>query len=196
MKPEEILLRIPFEKSTISFLINNSPLTKFHSLIVPDLEKRDPQILNLTSIRFSVYFLLNTTDSFVKIGYNSPGALASVNHLHLHMIKLKQKTFIDNIELVKLNTSLDVFKSNVEDINFICMKVNINNLDEITNTLYKLIKWMIESLIPHNLFFLKEANFVKVFVFAKKKAANVKTLGQVNLAFCDIYEKIYNYLNK
>lgn len=196
-------------------------------MIVPDLEKQFPQILNLTALRFAVSFLLNNTDESFKIGYNSPGALASVNHLHLHLIQLHQNTFIETIDFVKLNTHQEVFKSSVEDIKFVGFKVNLENFDRSIAKLYGLITWMLESLIPHNLYFLKDSNYVKIFVFAKKEAIVVKALGQVNLAFCeltgyvpvgdqnvydglnedsllssykeasgDIYEKMYNFIEK
>lgn len=101
-------------------------------------------------------------------------------------MQLRQNTFIENIELVKLDTPSKFYKSSNEDIKFVCVKVNTDNFDEITEKFHELTKWMVESLIPHNLYFLKESNIVKVFVFAKKEAVIVKTLGQVNLAFCEL----------
>ncbi|KAL5288320.1 GDPGP1 family protein [Megaselia abdita] len=227
IKPEEVLSEIPFKDSTVTFVINSSPLTKYHCLIVPDLDKCYPQILNKVSIGFTIRFLLNISDNSFKIGYNSPGALASVNHLHLHLIHLNQNTFIENIKLVKLKTDLEFYKSAHEHIRFVCFKVDTVNFEKNVDEFYKLIKWMIDSLIPHNLYFLKESTFVKIFVFAKKEAIAVKTLGQVNLAFCeligyvpvgdeevfdgldedslvssfrdasgDIYDKIYNFIEK
>lgn len=92
-------MKLKFEEDTeISFIINNSPLTKYHTLICPDVEKSLPQRITLNAIRFSVDFLLSLErNRYFRIGYNSPGALASVNHLHLHLMFIEQELYIDRV---------------------------------------------------------------------------------------------------
>lgn len=189
IKKDEILLEIPYEKSTITILINNSPLTRFHSLIVPDLAQCIPQKINEVSLRFTSQFMLNISDLSIRIGFNSPGALASVNHLHLHLIKLDQRIFIETINLDKISSNLEIFKSGDKNIKFICFKINQNNFDEIIRKMYCFIEWLNENSIPHNIHFLKDfenINYLKVFVFARKMATAIKTFGQPNLAFLEL----------
>jgi GDP-D-glucose phosphorylase len=81
---------------TVSFLINQSPLTLYHSLICPRLMDQLPQILTRDSIEFAMRLLLAMGDRKFRIGYNSPGALASVNHLHLHLISVTEELYVEN----------------------------------------------------------------------------------------------------
>lgn len=97
INPLEILLTTNYGNSVVTFLINNSPLTKYHSLICLDLNQNLPQILTENSVRFSIDLLECINDSKYKIGYNSPGALASVNHLHFHLIYLEETLYIEDV---------------------------------------------------------------------------------------------------
>lgn len=81
----------------ITFLINNSPLTKYHSLICPRVQDNLPQIITHDSIEFAIDFLTGLNDRSYRIGFNSLGAFASVNHLHLHLIHLPEKLFLEDV---------------------------------------------------------------------------------------------------
>lgn len=101
---QEILMKLKFEEDTeISFIINNSPLTKYHTLICPNVDRGLPQRITLDALRFSVDFLLSLeANSYFRIGYNSPGALASVNHLHLHLMLIEKELYIDRAVSIKI----------------------------------------------------------------------------------------------
>lgn len=93
---QEILLRM----GNTTCLINNSPLTKYHSLLCPRLADNLPQILIADLVEFCVRLLIGFADERFKIGYNSPGALASVNHLHAHLIYLENRLAIEDVVFV------------------------------------------------------------------------------------------------
>lgn len=99
INPEEVLLHISDDDSIsdVCCLVNNSPLTKFHSLLCPDITANQPQILTLAAVKFSVRLLKTFADNRYKIGYNSPGAYASVNHLHMHLIYLEERLFVEDV---------------------------------------------------------------------------------------------------
>ena len=78
-----------------TFLINNSPLTKYHSLICPNLRANQAQILSEEAIRCAVDILTGFEDRSYRIGYNSPGALASVNHMHLHLMFVEERLYVE-----------------------------------------------------------------------------------------------------
>ena len=95
---KEVILTLNFQNygQKCTFLINNSPLTQFHSLLCPEMDKKHPQVLNRDSLLMMVEILLNLEDKSYKIGYNSPGALASVNHLHYHLLYLERKLYVED----------------------------------------------------------------------------------------------------
>lgn len=93
---KEILFDVKWgQAATVTFLINNSPLTKYHTLLVPRLKENLPQVLTRESMSFAIHLLHHLNDKHFYIGYNSPGALASVNHLHFHLLYIEQPLFIE-----------------------------------------------------------------------------------------------------
>lgn len=81
----------------MTFLVNNSPLTENHVLICPDLKANRPQILNQSAVEFSIDVLRQFDDRRYRIGFNSPGAWASVNHLHMHLLKIEEELYIERV---------------------------------------------------------------------------------------------------
>lgn len=103
IKPEEKLLGIKFKDYIVSVLINASPVTRYHCLLVLKLEEKLPQILTFEAIQFAIRLVrvLNTLD--YKVGFNSPGAGASVNHQHLHLIYSPSEYFVQTaVSLARL----------------------------------------------------------------------------------------------
>lgn len=84
------------ENGRTTFLINNSPLTKYHSLICPRLKENLPQILTKECIELAIDILMGLNNRSYRIGYNSLGAFSSVNHLHMHLICVEQKLFVED----------------------------------------------------------------------------------------------------
>lgn len=98
IKNDEHLFDVEYKggQHRISFIINNSPLTRNHCLVVPDLDRGYPQILNTTAIEYALSLLADLDNRRFRIGYNSPGALASVNHLHLHLVDVPNVLFSEH----------------------------------------------------------------------------------------------------
>lgn len=80
-----------------TFLVNNSPLTKYHSLICPRLTDGLSQVITNECIELAIDIMSGFNDRCYRIGYNSLGALASVNHLHLHLMHIPEKLFLEEV---------------------------------------------------------------------------------------------------
>lgn len=91
-----LMEKFTFVFGTTTFLVNNSPLTKYHSLICPRINESLPQILTKESIEFAIDAITGFNDRSYRIGYNSLGALASVNHLHMHLIHVPEKLYVED----------------------------------------------------------------------------------------------------
>lgn len=48
-------------------------------------------------LHVALKIMTSTDDKSIKIGYNSPGALASVNHLHLHLLHLEHELYVEDV---------------------------------------------------------------------------------------------------
>lgn len=86
----------PSENGITTFLINNSPLTKFHSLVCPRLNDGLPQIMTKECIELAIDLIAGLNDHSYRIGYNSLGAFSSVNHLHLHLIHVTENLYVED----------------------------------------------------------------------------------------------------
>ncbi|GAV09387.1 hypothetical protein RvY_18936 [Ramazzottius varieornatus] len=91
IKPQEVLFtlkesqQVKEDKSNGDFVIANiSPLEFCHVLLVPKLYLCRPQILTLDALRIALHSILLSGSWKLRVGFNSMGALASVNHLHAH----------------------------------------------------------------------------------------------------------------
>ena len=85
---DEILLRVHVEGSQEVkgvLVINDSPIEFLSSLLVPSLELKLPQVLTQDSLLLALHFFANCNNRFLRMGFNSLGAAASVNHLHWHV---------------------------------------------------------------------------------------------------------------
>lgn len=80
----------------MTFLVNDSPLTKFHSLICPRINDNLPQVMTKECIEFAIDLITGFEDRSYRIAYNSLGAFASVNHLHLHLIHVPEKLYTED----------------------------------------------------------------------------------------------------
>lgn len=83
------------------FLINNSPLRKYHTLVVPNVKANNPQVMTRQCLEVALDIMRSTNDQSIRLGYNSPGALASVNHLHIHLLSLPQKLYVEVVVSLK-----------------------------------------------------------------------------------------------
>lgn len=95
----------------VTFLVNNSPLTKYHSLICPRVNENLSQIMTKECIEFAIDLITGLDDRSYRLGYNSLGALASVNHLHLHLIHIPENLYIEDAVSMNKFYSVKTFNS-------------------------------------------------------------------------------------
>jgi len=91
--PQELLLSLTEDESNNdihctdlledALFINVNPITLGHFLITPSLNKLLPQVLTPHALRVGVTFAAQSSNPNFFVIFNSQGAFASVNHLHL-----------------------------------------------------------------------------------------------------------------
>ncbi|XP_015199040.2 GDP-D-glucose phosphorylase 1 [Lepisosteus oculatus] len=77
-------------------VINVSPLEVGHCLLIPDPSRCLPQILTPGAVRIGIEAVLLSSHPGFRVGFNSLGAFASVNHLHLHGYYLDHELRIES----------------------------------------------------------------------------------------------------
>ncbi|XP_075160427.1 GDP-D-glucose phosphorylase 1 [Haematobia irritans] len=199
INPQECLLTLPYtDNVNISLIINKSPLTKYHTLICPNVSEGLPQRITLQALTFCMEFLMSLLDDGemnFRIGYNSPGALASVNHLHLHLMFIDKNLYIDDVKLRSLIDDGIYRFDETMPTEAICFQINPVDTEAMKTkkleNLNQFIQWLCTNNIPHNIFMtpdrirIKEKN-LKIFVFARKEYCVIKDLTTYNIGFCEL----------
>ncbi|XP_069760628.1 GDP-D-glucose phosphorylase 1 [Narcine bancroftii] len=76
-------------------IINVSPLQYGHVLLLPEPERLLPQALTRASLLWALDLVFLSSDPAFRVGFNSLGAFASVNHLHLHGFYLQHRLEVE-----------------------------------------------------------------------------------------------------
>ncbi|OXB62803.1 hypothetical protein ASZ78_008021 [Callipepla squamata] len=88
IRPGEVLLRLrrrgSAESDAVLVAINVSPLERGHVLLLPEPALQLPQALTPELLRAGLEAVLLSARPGFRVGFNSLGASASVNHLHMH----------------------------------------------------------------------------------------------------------------
>lgn len=149
----EILMITEIKGIPVTLLINNSPLKKYHTLVVPELKSNNPQVMTLNCLEVALEIMKSTDDRTIRLGYNSPGALASVNHLHIHLISLQNQLYVEDVELKNVVSNLFKIDDPKYSVQGYCLISKDPKSD--AKKLNKLIQYCCEKTIPHNFFFTK-----------------------------------------
>lgn len=65
--------------------------------------------MTLKSLELALIVMKSTSDKAIRLGYNSPGALASVNHLHLHLLHVERELYVEVVVSSQAGISSKVF---------------------------------------------------------------------------------------
>ncbi|EJW89046.1 hypothetical protein WUBG_00039 [Wuchereria bancrofti] len=118
LKEDEILLYLQRKDHLLTsdtsdyhvVAVNASPLARGHSLLLPCINCCIPQVLSEVAVRLATDIMLLVRDSSFHVLFNSLLALASINHLHLHLltwpydsdlINRRCEHLVDNVYVVK-----------------------------------------------------------------------------------------------
>jgi GDP-L-galactose phosphorylase len=66
-------------------LINVSPIEYGHVLLCPRVLDCLPQNLDPSTARLALHFALEVGNPYLRVGFNSLGAFATINHLHFQV---------------------------------------------------------------------------------------------------------------
>ncbi|XP_078055934.1 GDP-D-glucose phosphorylase 1 [Mustelus asterias] len=95
----EVLFRLRREgeaEASALLVINVSPLEWGHVLLLPEPARGLPQLLTRESLLRALELLFLSSEPALRLGFNSLGAAASVNHLHLHAYYLGHRLELES----------------------------------------------------------------------------------------------------
>ncbi|GBM21022.1 GDP-D-glucose phosphorylase 1 [Araneus ventricosus] len=180
-----------------ALIINVSPLEFGHSLLIPCIDKFCPQVLNFDAIRLAVEMMLISSDSYFRLGFNSLGAYASVNHLHFHAYYLKYRLYLESAPVVQLEDRCYIVTSFPSE-GFAFEVIKKEDILEVIRSAMILIEFLVEKRIPHNIFLTRGSRFspsekensgipsVRLYVWAREAYYGTKNDLSFNVAVCEL----------
>uniref|UniRef100_A0A915PMB5 GDP-D-glucose phosphorylase 1 n=1 Tax=Setaria digitata TaxID=48799 RepID=A0A915PMB5_9BILA len=118
LKQKEILLHLQRKDHLLSnnssdrhvVAVNAAPLGRGHSLLLPSINRCEPQILSETAVRLATDTMLLAKNNSFHVLFNSLLALASINHLHLHLLTWPYESDLINRRCEHLYDDIYVIK--------------------------------------------------------------------------------------
>ncbi|XP_054708802.1 GDP-D-glucose phosphorylase 1-like isoform X2 [Uloborus diversus] len=178
--------------------INVSPLEYCNSLLVPGIEECYPQVINFDGLKLAVETMLISANPALRIGFNSLGGYASVNHFHFHLYYLKSILFIEHAKVEHLMGNCHVLKCFPAN-GFVFEILKNEDIGLIVGSVLKLINFLLERKISHNIFITRGSSFkhddvgtsdiydaVRIYIWARKSVFGSKYDKRFNPALCEL----------
>uniref|UniRef100_A0A5B6Z076 Putative GDP-L-galactose phosphorylase n=2 Tax=Davidia involucrata TaxID=16924 RepID=A0A5B6Z076_DAVIN len=101
---------IDVENSPSVVAINVSPIEYGHVLLIPRILECLPQRIDRESLLLAIYMAAEAGNPYFRLGYNSLGAFATINHLHFQAYYLAVPFPIEKAPTKKITTMTDGVK--------------------------------------------------------------------------------------
>lgn len=160
--------------------INVSPIEYGHVLLVPKVLDNLPQLVDPATILLALRFALEADNPYFRIGYNSLGAYATINHLHFQAYYLAAPYPCERAPTMLLK-GLKRKRNNVQLSRLVNYPVNGfvvevgDSLEEMAEVVGQACVRMQQKNIPHNLIISDSGSRVFIFpqCYAEKQAQNL-----------------------
>lgn len=210
VSPEEIIFEMTKEvggsekrqdePGKMVVLINVSPLEFGHCLFVPDPSLGFPQVLTKFAIQIGIESVLLSSDPGFRVGFNSLGAFASVNHLHLHGYYLNHELQIESKLALPLLPEKGFYRFPDFPGGFLFYTESEGVVD-ISKTICEVTDFLVNSNVAHNVFLSRgcppcdqtqneeshqSRNGVRIVVWPRISCLGAKEVSGFNTAFCEM----------
>ncbi|XP_061717356.1 GDP-D-glucose phosphorylase 1 isoform X2 [Cydia pomonella] len=128
--------------------INVSPISRYHTLLCPSVNKCQPQVVTEDSIRLVLEVKFLAQDCDLKIGFNSLCAFASVNHLHYHLMYEKNTFHVATDKCIHLKGPLYIINNIVPAF---CFQVTKERKIQAVKDIFRLTEYLVSKSIGHNI---------------------------------------------
>lgn len=207
IRPGEVLFRLRREpdppgvlqEEDIFVMINVSPLEWGHVLLVPEPARGLPQRLLPGALRAGLEAVLLSSHPGFRVGFNSLGGLASVNHLHLHGYYLTHRLPVEGAPSEPLDPGghLHLLRA-VPAPGFLFYTSGPGpDLEALIGRVCRATDYLADHEIAHNLFVTRGAppgkassssalTGVRVILWPRKSSFGVKEREAFNVALCEL----------
>ncbi|KAH8028284.1 hypothetical protein HPB51_014940 [Rhipicephalus microplus] len=174
-------------------VINVSPVEYCNSLLVPRLYSCLPQVLTPESVHLAIDTVLLSSSPNFRLGFNSLGGHASVNHHHFHLYYLQHRLYIETARVNHLwSECYEIVDYPAKGFAF---QVTKDNKEAVVRDVMVLVQMLLKTSTAHNLFVTRGTSFdsddaeksvVRVFLWARKSCYGAKDESAFNVALCEL----------
>ncbi|XP_076980335.1 GDP-D-glucose phosphorylase 1 isoform X2 [Tamandua tetradactyla] len=207
IRPGEVLFRLhrepnlpgALQQEDVLVIINVSPLEWGHVLLVPEPTYGLPQRLLPGVLRAGVEAVLLSSHPGFRVGFNSLGGLASVNHLHLHGYYLAHRLPVERVPSKPLDPRglLHLLQALPAPGFLFYASGPGPDLESLITRVCQATDYLIDHEIAHNLFVTRGAppgktspssplTGVRVILWARKSSFGIKEGEAFNVALCEL----------
>ncbi|XP_051134889.1 GDP-L-galactose phosphorylase 1 [Andrographis paniculata] len=175
---------IKAETSPNMVAINVSPIEYGHVLLIPRILEHLPQRIDRESFLLALHMAAEAGDPYFRVGYNSLGAFATINHLHFQAYYLAAPFPIEKAPSKKITTTSggvkisDILKYPVRGLVY----EGGTTLEDLSNVVSDSCICLQENNIPYNVLISDSGKRIFLFpqCYAEKQA-----LGEVSSELLD-----------
>lgn len=205
VRPGEVLFRLQRrepdgpKQEDILVLINVSPLEWGHVLLVPEPAQGLPQRLLPGILRAGLEAVLLSLHPGFRVGFNSLGGLASVNHLHLHGYYLAHPLPVEDAPSIPLDPKgyIHLLQALPAPGFLFYTSGPGPEMEALIRRVCRATDYLSNHDIAHNLFVTRGAppgpassstglTGLRVILWARKSSFGIKESGAFNVALCEL----------
>lgn len=205
IRPGEVLFRLRRQEpdgpkqEDILVLINVSPLEWGHVLLVPEPAQGLPQRLLPGILRAGLEAVLLSLHPGFRVGFNSLGGLASVNHLHLHGYYLAHPLPVEGAPSTPLDPKgyIHLLQALPAPGFLFYASGPGPDMEALIRRVCRATDYLSNHEIAHNLFVTRGAppglasssaglTGLRVILWARKSSFGIKESGAFNVALCEL----------
>ncbi|XP_044139164.1 GDP-D-glucose phosphorylase 1 [Bufo gargarizans] len=178
-------------------VINVSPLEFGHVLFIPDPFLCLTQILTPDLTLLGLESILLSGHPGFRVGFNSLGGFASVNHLHLHGFYLDEELQIESAESKPLCPDINFHQLTHFPAPGFIFHTDGKDLMSVSQNICRVTDYFVSQNIAHNVFMTRGCNpesrgclesreGIRVVIWARQSCFGAKEESAFNVALCEL----------
>ncbi|KAM4035827.1 GDP-D-glucose phosphorylase 1 isoform 1-T2 [Anomaloglossus baeobatrachus] len=176
-------------------VINVSPLEFGHVLLIPDPSLCLTQILTPDLTLLGLESILLSGHPGFRIGFNSLGGFASINHLHLHGFYLDEELLIESVQNKPLCPQINFYQLTNFPAPGFFFYTEGKDLVSVSQRICQVTDYFVNRNIAHNMFMTRGSNpasttcqreGIRVVIWARKSCFGAKEEAAFNVALCEL----------
>ncbi|KAM7289808.1 GDP-D-glucose phosphorylase 1 isoform X2 [Ixodes scapularis] len=174
-------------------VINVSPLEYCNALLVPSLADCLPQVLSPDGLMLAIDAVLLSSSPALRVGFNSLGGFASVNHQHYHLYYLEHRLHLETARVTRIFGEYHELQDYPAE--GFAFQVSRENKEAVVRHIMALVGVLLETSTAHNLFVTRGTAFregsvglsvIRVYLWARKSCYGAKDESAFNVALCEL----------